>query len=127
MIELLSALYEYVKSGKSPLLEKSEHINKYEHGTIYTMSLSLILWLRLEYKRTEWRKEKKYVTLKPMSLNMKYPWCQALNDMVTSEEIFSQYFCIIDNKLEFKDSVPEEERMTARKWAYDNFYMATMT
>lgn len=73
MIELLSALYEYVKSGKSPLLEKSEHINKYEHGTIYTMSLSLILWLRLEYKRTEWRKEKKYVTLKPMSLNMKYP------------------------------------------------------
>ena len=27
MIELLSALYEYVKSGKSPLLEKSEHIN----------------------------------------------------------------------------------------------------
>ena len=47
--------------------------------------------------------------------------------MVTSEEIFSQYFCIIDNKLDFKDSVPEEERMTARKWAYDNFYMATMT
>lgn len=67
MVELLSALYEYVKSGRSPLLEKSEHINKYENGTIYTMSLSLILWLRLEYKRTEWRKEKKYVTLKPMT------------------------------------------------------------
>jgi len=62
MIELLSNLYGYVKSGKSPLLEKSKHINKYENGTIYTMSLSLILWLRLEYKRTEWRKEKKYVT-----------------------------------------------------------------
>ena len=58
---------------------------------------------------------------------MKYPWGQALNDMVTSEEIFSQYFCIINNKFDFKDSVPEEERMTARKWAYDNFYMATMT
>ena len=116
MIELLSALYE-----------KSEHINKYEHGTIYTISLSLILWLRLEYKRTEWRKEKKYVTLKPMGLNMKYPWCQALDDMVTSEEIFSQYFCIIDNKLDFKDSVSEEERMTARKWAYDNFNMAPIT
>ena len=127
MIELLSALYEYVKSGKSPLLEKSEHINKYENITINTMSLSLILWLRLEYKRTEWRKEKNYVTLKPMSLNMKYPWRQALNDMVTSEEIFSQYFCIIDNKLDFKESVPEEERMTARKWAYDNFNMVPIT
>ena len=47
--------------------------------------------------------------------------------MDTSEEIFSQYFCIIDNKLDFKDSVSEEERMTARKWAYDNFNMAPIT
>lgn len=81
---------------------------------------NIIDWLELEHKRTLWIQEGRKTKLKPMELRMQYPWCKTLVELVDEELIFKEYFCIKDNKFNFRESITEEEKKRIREYVYLN-------
>ena len=85
------------------------------------MTIEVLAWLKLEYKRLLWQKEGKKTKLKPLHLNKQFSWCKLLEDMINSKTIFSNIFEIRDNNLCFKNEVAEEYRLCARKSAFEKY------
>lgn len=88
---------------------------------IRVVMIEILNWLKLEYKRVIWIKEGRKTSLKPLMLNDSDVWCKKLREMVDKEDLFHQYFSINDNKFDFAPNITEEERMKARKKAFDYY------
>ena len=85
------------------------------------IAIEILAWLKLEYKRLLWQAEGKKTKLKPLRLNMQYSWCMLLSELMDSKTVFADVFEITDNNLEFKASVSDEYRLSARKSAFENY------
>ena len=81
----------------------------------------LLSWMKLQYKRKLRMEKGKKTSLKPLVLNMSYPWCQALSGYVETERIFRESFEISDDKLDFIRTLPEEYSSYAFKTAYEKY------
>ena len=76
--------------------------------------VELLSWLKLERKRELWIEQGRKTKLKPMKLNMNYPWCIDLVKILQVENLFSEVFIIKDNYLMFKDDVDPDYIREAR-------------
>ncbi len=85
------------------------------------VTIEILSWLRLEYKRKVWISQGRKTKHKPLEVNFKYPWCVDLKMILEKEEAFRNCFVIKDGKFDFLDSIPEEERMVAWEKAYEGF------
>lgn len=85
------------------------------------ISIEILAWLKLEYKRTLWAKEGRHISLKPLHLTSTYSWCNSLTKLMGSDNIFSQVFEITDRNLDFKSEIEEEYMMTARRIAFEKY------
>ena len=65
--------------------------------TLICIITDVLAWLRLEYKRERWIAEGRKISMRPLSLDDNYPWCQVLKVLVEEEELFKNNFII--NKL----------------------------
>lgn len=115
MTVFLSNLFNYLKDETS-LSISDEYIDKYEPRIFVVIIMNIFAWLRLEYKRYSWNRK-----CKPLELDMTCQWCIALNELITSDEQFSKYFVIVDNKFGFRDAITDKEKMEAREWVFRNY------
>ncbi|MDE7446248.1 MAG: hypothetical protein K2N15_11205, partial [Lachnospiraceae bacterium] len=100
------------------LMTTDIQISNYEMNVVVIMILS---WLKLEHKRSLWKAEGKKICFKPLEVNMQYPWCANLYNLVEKEKLFHDYFSIKEGKFDFSDTVSEEDKAIAREKAYQNY------
>lgn len=88
------------------------------NADLHVVVIKILSWLRLEHKRTLWIAEGRKTCLKPLDIDIRYPWCADLSILVDNEKLFHDTFSIKDGKFDFSDAVSEEERKMAREKAY---------
>lgn len=118
-VNLIEMLIEYRKTGNEQLLVNSEY--NIEKENLNVIVLEILSWLKLEHKRYLWMNQGRKTCLKPLQLNMQYPWSRDLCMLVEKEKIFHEYFMIKDGKFEFSDKVKEEDKIEMRRLAYNNY------
>ena len=96
----------------------ADNINSEELNVVV---IEILSWLKLEYKRELWQAEGRKTKLKPMTLNMQYPWCNLLKSLLNSKTVFSNVFFLAGNELRFKDDIDEKYRSDTRKKAYEQY------
>lgn len=104
-------------------------IGKVENDKYYSFrcpSVSLITsWLSLEYGRYLLMLEGKSIKLKPKELNIEYKKNKLCKNLIEKDKILAKVFNIKYSNipaivyLNFKDEVPEEEKMILRKYFYE--------
>ena len=103
---------------KSELICKNKDIDS---RLLVVISVNLLSWLKLEYKRTIWIAEGRRTNLKPLKLNMEYPWCQELIRLVQTEPGFKELFVVSGASLFFADHVDLSTRAELRKYAFEHY------
>lgn len=83
--------------------------------------VKILSWLKLENKRSIWIAQGKKTSFKSLEVNIRYPWCANLYQLVENEKLFHDYFSIKEGKFDFADEVSEEEKIMAREKAYQNY------
>ena len=101
-MNLIKMLIEYRKTGNKQLLVSSEY--NIEKENLNVIVLEILSWLKLEYKRCLWMNQGRKTCLKPLQLNMQYPWSRDLCILVEKEKLFHEYFRIKDRKFEISDN-----------------------
>lgn len=112
-------LLEFRKTQNITLLECTNM--NISNEDLNVISIEILSWLKLEYKRTLWAKEGRRISLKPLRLISTYSWCNSLTELMGSDNIFSQVFEITDRNLDFKSEIEEEYMMTARRIAFEKY------
>ena len=79
------------------------------------------MYVTLEYKRQKWIEEGRKASNKPLELNKSYEWCSLIHELILTETIFSEFFEIKDDKLYFKDNIPDTTRNQIRKDAFEKY------
>ena len=116
---IVSILIEYLNIQNTNLI--IENISVTDKKTLNSACFELLGWLKLEYKRQKWIEEGRKASNKPLELNRSYEWCNLINDLVLTETLFSELFDIKDDKLFFKDSIPETTKNEIRKDAFEKY------
>ncbi|MCR5598898.1 MAG: hypothetical protein K6G19_12080 [Lachnospiraceae bacterium] len=81
--------------------------------------IEILSWLKLQHKRELWIAQGRKTKLKSMDLNFEFPWCNELESYIKANYIFGEYFIIEDKTMDFKDDIPLDYILTARKLAYE--------
>ncbi len=92
-----------------------------ESDNLIVIVTELLSWLKLERKRELWIEQGRKTSLKPLKLNMNYPWCNDLVNILQADNSLAEVFCVEGKSLTFKDSVASEYIHEARLKAYDNY------
>lgn len=119
MEQLIKDIISFVSTRDITIIAKDR--NGCEYDKFIIIATEILGWLKLEYKRTLWKKERKYVKQKPLKLNFNYPWCNQIKDIVEKNDRFKQFFTIDGINLDFSETVTEEEKAKIRKYVYDNY------
>jgi len=90
---------------------------KIDSDSLIVIVIEILSWLKLERKRELWIEQGKKTKLKPMELNMNYPWCKDLVQVFKMDNCFSDVFTIKDNYLMFRDDIDFEYIREARVMA----------
>lgn len=118
-MSIIDGLLKYYSKGdRNGLITKENSMSAYELNVVV---IKILAWLKLEHKRSMWKAEGKRTCLKPMEIDMQYPWCANLYKLVENEKNFRDYFSIKDGKFDFSDKVSEKDRSTAREKVYHNY------
>lgn len=112
-------LLEFRKTQNITLLECTNM--NISNEDLNVISIEILSWLKLEYKRTLWVKEGRHISLKPLHLTSTYSWCNSLTELMGSDNIFSQVFEITDRNLDFKSEIEEKYMITARRIAFEKY------
>ena len=112
-MSIVDQLLVYMKKhDKKILMTTDMQISTCELNVVVIKVLS---WLKLEHKRSIWIAEGKKNCLKPLTVNIKYPWCANLYKLVEREKLFHDNFSIRGGKFDFSDRVSEDEKNSKEK------------
>ena len=114
----IDELLRYMKKRDKSILITNNQLSDYELNVVVVKILS---WLKLENKRSIWIAQGKKTSFKSLEVNIRYPWCANLYQLVENEKLFHDYFSIKEGKFDFADEVSEEEKIMAREKAYQNY------
>ena len=117
-MDIVAAMLKYMEVKDKRILVKNIQISDYE---LTVVVVKILLWLKLEHKRSIWISQGKRNRFKPLEIDMRYPWCANLYKLVENESLFQDCFFIKNSKFVFLDSVSEEDRRKAREKAYQNY------
>lgn len=118
-MNIVDNLLNYLKyKDKRMLITTDIQISNYELNVVVIKILS---WLKLEHKRQLLLVEGKKNCLKPLDVDIQYPWGANLQNLIEKEKSFYEYFSIKDDKFDFSDNVSEEERTVVREKVYKNY------
>ena len=73
----------------------------------------LLPWLRLEYKRSQWKKKRPYMVSKPLRISADCKWGQDILWLADNHPMFGRYFTAAGNALYISDQIDPEERERA--------------
>ncbi len=117
-MNIVNKMINYRNSRDFNIFGKMQPIDSEILIVIVTEILS---WLKLERKRELWIEQGKKTSLKPLELNMNYPWCKSLSGLLAEDNAFSEVFCIDGKILKFKDGISEEYIKESRELADRNY------
>ena len=118
-MSMIDELLSYMNNQDKKILIKTDiQLSIYELNVVV---IEILSWLKLEYKRSVWINEGRKNCLKPLAVDVKYPWCANLYKLVDKEKLFRDNFSIKDGKFNFSDMVSEKEKKIAREKAYQNY------
>ena len=72
------------------------------------MVVEILSWLKLQRKRELWIEQGRKTSLKPMELNVSFPWCKTLLDLLKRNNVFSEAFFVENNYLNVRADISEE-------------------
>ena len=114
----IDELLKYMKKRDKSILITNNQLSDYELNVGVVKILS---WLKLEHKRSIWIAQGKKTRFKSLEVDIRYPWCANLYQLVENEKLFHDYFSIKEGEFDFSDEVSEEEKVMAREKAYQNY------
>ena len=114
----IDELLKYMKKRDKSILIPNNQLSDYELNVVVVKILS---WLKLEHKRSIWIAQGKKTRFKSLEVDIRYPWCANLYQLVENEKLFHDYFSIKEGEFDFSDEVSEEEKVMAREKAYQNY------
>ena len=114
----IDELLKYMKKRDKSILITNNQLSDYELNVVVVKILS---WLKLEHKRRIWIAQGKKTRFKSLEVDIRYPWCANLYQLVENEKLFHDYFSIKEGEFDFSDEVSEEEKVMAREKAYQNY------
>lgn len=118
-MSMIDELLSYMNNQEKKILITTDiQMSIYELNIVV---IEILSWLKLEHKRSIWIAEGRKNCLKPLTVNIKYPWCANLYKLVEREKLFHDNFSIKDGKFDFSNKVSEEEKKTAREKAFQNY------
>lgn len=118
-MNIVDLMLQYRKTGDQKVLITSDL--KIEKENLNVIVIEILSWLSLEYKRNMWILQGKRTCLKPLKLNMQYPWCVDLCRLVQKEKLFHDNFSISERKFNFSNLVTEHDKIMTREIAYKNY------
>ena len=107
----------YYEENASLLMD----VNEYDITSLRVIATELLSWMKLQQKRMLWINSGKKTSLKPMTLNMSYQWCQLLCQYVETQSKFNEAFEIRDGYLDFRKDLAEEYILYAFQVAYEKY------
>lgn len=114
----IDELLKYMKKRDKSILITNNQLSDYELNVVVVKILS---WLKLEHKRSIWIAQGKKTRFKSLEVDIRYPWCANLYQLVENEKLFHDYFSIKEGEFDFSDEVSEEEKVMAREKDYQNY------
>ncbi|MGX7418418.1 hypothetical protein ACWOFR_06390 [Carnobacterium gallinarum] len=118
MDNLVKDMTQFLRNRKSETL-LSYKSNSQDKRSLVVAIIDILSWLKLGYKRELWMKEGKSVKQKPLKINMDYPWCQELKQLVEEDHRFSEYFTMTEKEFDFNQKISDGKRSEMRKTAFD--------
>lgn len=100
---------------------ESEILGHIDSDNLVVIVTEILSWLKLEGKREQWIEQGKRITLKPMELNMNYPWCKDLIKILQADNALAEVFCIDGKTLTFRDGISHEYMHEARTLANEKY------
>ena len=100
---------------------KTDMFSHIDSDNLVVIVTEMLSWLKLERKREVWIEQGRKTALKPLELNMNYPWCKDLADILQGDNDLSEVFCIDGNCVSFKDSVTTDYMHEARLLADEKY------
>ena len=116
---LVDKLLDYIKTRDRKILITTDL--QISDRDLSVVVIEILSWLRLEQKRTLWIAEGRKNCLKPLEIDVRYPWCANLSTLVDNEQLFHDTFSIKDGKFDFADTISEEDREMAREEVYQKY------
>lgn len=86
LIDKLLQYYE-TKDRKILITTDLQISNADLHGVV----VKILSWLRLEYKRTLWIDEGRKTCLKPLDIDIRYPWCPSTRSSARSNSVYGTW------------------------------------
>lgn len=118
-ISMIDELLHYYETKDRKILITTEL--QISNTELHVVVIKILSWLRLEYKRMLWMTEGRKTCLKPLDINIRYPWCADLSTLVDKEKLFHDSFSIKEGKFDFSDAVSVEDRKIAREKVYRKY------
>lgn len=115
-MNIVDYLLEFQNEEKSEMLVGKQNVDM---TILRVITIELLSWMKLQQKRLLWMESGKKTSLKPLTLNMSYPWCSTLCQYVETQEVFKNVFEICDGKLDFRKDIPKEYVTYAFQTAYE--------
>ena len=79
-MNIVEKLIEYRSTRKAGILD-------IESDNLIVIVTELLSWLKLERKREVWIEQGRKAKLKPLKLNMSYPWCIDLANILQEDRL----------------------------------------
>ena len=89
-MNIVEVLINYRETQNTTVLGDVSGTDSQELNVIVVEILS---WLKLQRKRELWLEQGRKTSLKPMELNVSFPWCKTLLDLLKRNNVFSETFC----------------------------------
>ena len=118
-MDIVDLMLQYRKTEGTQLLITSDlEINK---DNLNIIVIEILGWLKLENKRCMRILQGEKTCLKPLKMNMQYPWCIDLYTLVEKEKLFHENFSIKNSNFDFSEFISEEYKTVLREKAYQNY------
>ena len=115
---IVEKIIEYRDTQNSAVLGDVSNADNEELNVI---AIEILSWLKLQRKRELWLEQGRKISLKPMELNMSFPWCKTLVGLLQKNNVFSETFCVDGNSLNIREDVSEEIAHEMRIYADEKY------
>ena len=99
----IDELLKYMKKRDKSILITNNQLSDYELNVVVVKILS---WLKLEHKRSIWIAQGKKTRFKSLEVDIRYPWCANLYQLVENEKLFHDYFSIKEGETKNTNWIP---------------------
>lgn len=100
---------------------KTEVFSHIDSDYLTIIVTEMLSWLKLERKREIWIEQGRKTALKPLELNMSYPWCKDFAKILQGDNDFAEIFCIEGNHVSFRKGVTTDYIHEARLLADEKY------